>query len=184
MKEHRLIRTPSRRYARALMDVAIKLRSFTIVLEELELFERQLDATPLLRQLFMNPAVPFHQKEKVLVDLASRLKLQALTQNFLKTLIRRARLALLKEITVSAEQQFLEKQGIVVVEVMTARKLDPQEENALVARLEQFTGKKVQLESSVDSSLVGGAVTRIGTTLYDGSVVTHLEQIRQKIMQS
>lgn len=184
MKERKLISTPSRRYARALMEASIKQRNFTTVLEELELAQKQLQDTPLLRQLLLTPAVSHERKTKVIDDVAARLKFQELTINFLKTLIRRDRLNLLSEITVSIEQQFLEKQGIVVVEVITAQKLDREEENGLVAKLEQFTGKKVQLENTIDPSLLGGAVTRIGTTLYDGSVTVQLEQLRHKIMQS
>lgn len=184
MKQRKLISTPARRYARALMEASIKKRSFTIVLEELELVQKQLNDTPVLKQLFLTPALPQERKFKILEDIAARLKLKELTVNFFKTLIRRDRLNLLEEVTISAEQQFLEKQGIIVVEVITARKLDKDEENNLVSRLEAFTGKKVQLENTVDPSLLGGAVTRIGTTLYDGSVVMQLEQLRHKIMQS
>src|SRR5262245_28774181 len=178
MRRSILISTPARRYARAMMEVTIKHRNFTQVLEELELFQKQIEEVPLLRQLFVTPAVPMDRKVKILKDLAARLKMQELTVNFLKTLMRRDRLGLLPEILASAEQQFLEKQGIVVVEVTTARRLDSEEEKGLVAKLEAFTGKRVQLENSIDPALIGGAVTRIGTTLYDGSVLAQLEQLK------
>jgi F-type H+-transporting ATPase subunit delta len=110
--------------------------------------------------------------------------MQQLTLNFLRTLIRRDRLKLLQQITVSAEQQFLERQGIVVVEVITARPLEPDEESRLVQSLEKFTGKKVQIDNHIDKTLIGGAITRIGTTMYDGSVITQLDQLKAKIAQS
>ena len=184
MKRDTLISTPARRYAGAMMEVAIKQRNFMQVLEQLELFQKQMDEVPVLMQLFVNPAVPIENKLKILGDVGAKLQLLELTMNFLKTLMRRHRLSLLREIMASAEQQFLEKQGIVVVEVITARRLEGDEEKGLVAKLEAFTGKKVQLENSVDPSLIGGAITRIGTTLYDGSVTAQLEQLKQKIMQS
>ena len=184
MSKDILVSTPARRYAHALMLAAIKHRNFTTVLEELELFQRQLEEVPVLHTLFVNPAVPADKKAKVMDDIGGRLKFQAITMNFLKTLMRRGRLNLLKEVIASAEQQFLEMQGIVVVEVTTARKMDADEERGLAAKLEVFTGKKVQLENRVDPALVGGAVTRIGTTLYDGSVQAQLEQLKQRMMQS
>lgn len=183
MKEM-VISTPARRYAHALMEISIKQRSFTKVLEELELFQRQTVDTPQLGQLLLNPAVPREMKERVLTDVGGKLKLQELTMNFLKLSIRRDRLNLLSEILESAERQFLERQGILVVEVTTARKLDADEQTVLAAKLESFTGKKVQLENRIDPALIGGAVTRIGTTLYDGSVQAQLEQLKDKIIQS
>lgn len=179
-----VISTPARRYARALLEVAIKHRNFTIVLEELESFQRQLTETPQLKQLFMNPALPQERKHKLFETLAKRFKWQPVTLNFLKTLIRHNRLNLLEEVAASMEQQFLERQGIVVVEVVTARRLDHAEENKLVERLEKFTGKKIQLENHVNSSLLGGAITRIGSTLYDGSVQTQLEHLKMRIIES
>jgi F-type H+-transporting ATPase subunit delta len=71
-----------------------------------------------------------------------------------------------------------------VVEVTTAQRLSQEEENGLVEKLQGFTGKKVQLENRVDPSLIGGVITRIGTTLYDGSVQAQLEQLRAKIQEA
>lgn len=178
-----LISTPARRYARALLEVALKQRNFSIVLQELETFRKELQEVPLLQDLFLTPAIPQDKKKKVLEGLSSKAKVQTLTTNFLSTLIHRNRLNLLEQAIASAEQQFLERQGIIVVEVLTAKKLQPQEENKLMAKLQAFTGKKVHLENRVDRSLIGGVVTRIGTTLYDGSVQAQLQQLKAKIQE-
>lgn len=184
MKRDMLISTIARRYARALLEISIKQRNFSTVLEELENFVRMLDSTSILRTLFVNPSVSRQTKLKVLQGLSSKSNYQELTYNFLKTLIHRDRLKLLEQVIVSIEEQFLEKQGIMVVEVMTAQRLSPEEENGLVEKLQQFTGKKVQVENHVDPSLIGGAITRIGSTLYDGSVQAQLEQLRAKIQEA
>jgi F-type H+-transporting ATPase subunit delta len=184
MSKEVLVSAPARRYARAFLDAAIKQRNFTVVLEELETFDKQLQSVHVLREVFLNPAVPEDKRQKVLEEIGKKANMQQLTLNFLRTLIRRDRLKLLKQITVSAEQQFLERQGIVVVEVITARPLDPDEETRLVQSLEKFTGKKVQIENHIDKTLIGGAITRIGTTMYDGSVITQLDQLKAKIAQS
>lgn len=179
-----LISTPAKRYARALLEVAIKNRNFTKVLEDLESFSKQLAETGILRSLFLSPAVPASKKEKILDEIGSRAKYEKVSSNFLKTLVRHERLNILDQINASIEQQFLERQGIIVVEVTSARKLDPDEQKGLVDKLEQFTGKKVQIENNVDRSLIGGAITRIGTTVYDGSVLAQLEQLKSKIVAS
>ena len=184
MKRDILISTIARRYARALLEASIKQRNFSVVLEELENFSRMLDSTPILRTLFVNPTIAKETKLRVLQGLSSKSKYQELTFNFLKTSIHRDRLNLLEQVIISAEEQFLEKQGIMVVEVITAQRLTQDEENGLVQKLQEFTGKKVQLENHVDTSLIGGVVTRIGTTLYDGSVHAQLEQLRAKIQEA
>ncbi|MCI0412853.1 ATP synthase F1 subunit delta [bacterium] len=184
MKRDILISTIARRYSRAMLEVSIKQRNFSTVLEELENFAGLLGSTPHLRTLFANPAISSEAKQRVLKELSARAKYLELTFNFLKTLIHRDRLNLLDQVIVSAEQQFLEKQGIMVIEVITAQRLSQEEESRLVEKLQGFTGKKVQLENRVDPSLIGGVITRIGTTLYDGSVQAQLEQLRAKIQEA
>ena len=184
MKRDILISTVSKRYAKAMLEAAIKQRNFSTVLEELERFSDMFETTPVLRTLFANPAVSAHAKLRVLKELSSRSKFQELTFNLLRLIIQRDRLNLLEQMIVSAEQQFLEKQGIMVVEVITAQRLLPQEENSLAEKIQQFTGKKVQLENRLDPTLIGGVVTRIGTTLYDGSIQAQLEQLRAKIQEA
>jgi F-type H+-transporting ATPase subunit delta len=183
MNQTILISTAAKRYARAFLEVAIRQRSFSLVLEELETFRSQLLATPMLQQVFLNPALTPEKKKEVLDILGEKMKLQKLTLNFLNTLIRRDRLRLLQEIIVSAEQQFLERQGILVVEVFSAKRLRPEEEQKLTRKLEAFTGKKVQLENRIDANLIGGLITRIGSTLYDGSIEVQLQHLRSKIQE-
>ncbi len=184
MSNEVLVSAVARRYAKAFLDAAIKQRNFTIVLEELEIFDKQLQAVPILREVFLNPAVPEKKRNKVLEEIGKKATMQQLTLNLLRTLIRRDRLKLLQQITVSAEYQFLDRQGIVVVEVITARPLEPDEESRLVQSLEKFTGKKVQIDNHIDKTLIGGAITRIGTTMYDGSIIAQLDQLKAKIVQS
>ncbi|HSE43394.1 MAG TPA: ATP synthase F1 subunit delta [Acidobacteriota bacterium] len=184
MNRQVLVSALARRYARAFLDASIKQRNFTKVLEELEIFQQQLEQIPMLREVFLNPAVPEDKRRKVLEEIKKKTGMQQLTVNILHTLIRRDRLKLLDQIIVSAELQFLERQGIVVVEVTTAHPLQPDEEAQLVKTLEEFTGKKVQIDNLIDSTVIGGAITKIGTTLYDGSVDTQLDQLRTKIVQS
>jgi len=184
MKRDILISTVARRYARAMLEVAIRQRNFSTVLEQLENFTELFQTNPLLKTLFLNPAISSSAKERVLQELTNKMKFQELTFHFLKTLIHRDRLNLLEQIIVSAEQQFLDKQGIMVVEVISAQRLLPEEQNRLIEKLQGFTGKKVQLENHVDTTLIGGVITRIGTTLYDGSVQAQLEQLRAKIQEA
>jgi F-type H+-transporting ATPase subunit delta len=179
-----LMVTPvAKRYATALLDAAIKQKNFSTVTWELETLQDQMKQVPLAKEVFLNPAIPIEKKDKILEDIGAKLKFQPLTMNFLKVLVRRDRTALLPEIIFSAQQQFMDRQGMVVVEVTTAKKLDDSQSKKLMAQLEAFTGKKIQIENKVDPKLIGGAVTQIGTTVYDGSVQANLTQMKNKIIE-
>ncbi len=179
-----LVSTPARIYATALLDAALKQKNFSAVLWELETFVTQMKQVPLAGEVFSNPAIPPEKKEKILESLGSKLQFQPLTLNFIMALVRRQRTLLLTQIILSAQQQFLDRQGIVVVEVTTPKKLDEVQSKNLNAHLEAFTGKKIQMENKVDPALIGGAITQIGTTVYDGSIQASLEQIKNKIVES
>lgn len=179
-----LVSAPARKYATALLDAALKQRNFSSVLWELETFLGQMKQVPLAKEVFSNPAIPAETKDKILQAIGTKLQFQELALNFIKALVRRQRTALLPEIILSAQQQFLDRQGIVVVEVTTPKKLDEIQSKKLTAQLEAFTGKTVQMDNKVDPALIGGAITQIGTTVYDGSVQASLEQIKNKIVES
>jgi F-type H+-transporting ATPase subunit delta len=68
--------------------------------------------------------------------------------------------------------------------VTTASALAPDKLRALEQGLEKATGRKVMLESRVDPSIIGGVVTRLGSTIYDGSVTTQLEKMKQSLIQA
>jgi F-type H+-transporting ATPase subunit delta len=183
MNGEAIISLPARRYARALVEVGIKQGVFAAVIAELQAFHEQLKSVPLMQQLFLNPTVPPEKKKNVLQKMSSRQQMQPLTVNFLLTLMRRGRLNLLDQILISANQQFLEKQGITVIEVTTAKELRQEFRTRLIERLEKFTGKKVQLQNRIDPGLIGGMITRIGSTLYDGSVQAQLLQLKARIQE-
>ena len=92
MSNEILVSAIARRYSKALLDASIKQRNFTSVLDELEMFRKQLTEVPLLRELFLNPAVPPQKRQKVLNDIGKKAGTHQLTLNFLRTLIHRDRL--------------------------------------------------------------------------------------------
>jgi F-type H+-transporting ATPase subunit delta len=117
-----------------------------------------------------------------LSELISRSRVSPTTANFLQVLLQNQRLADLVEINRQFGNELDRRAGVVNAQVTTARPLSPQEQDALRARLSQVTGNMVRLQFHVDDALIGGVVTRIGSTLYDGSVRTHLEQMKQRMM--
>jgi len=171
----------ARRYAAALADVVIAQGEAREVQEELNTWAQMMEANSSLLEVFRNPTIPYEQKRKVLNTLIARTRVRPTTANFLQVLLQNHRLAELNEINRKFAQVLDERSGVVSAQVTTARTLPESTRETLRARLGMMTGRKVRLDFAVDEELIGGVMTRIGSTVYDGSVRTQLQQIKQKM---
>ena len=172
----------ARRYAVALADVVLARGEAQEVREELSAWEAMTAANPQLSEVFRHPTIPYEQKRGVLNELIKRSRVRPTTANFLQVLLQNHRLADLTEVNRQFAQELDRRAGVVTAEVTTARAVAPEAQEALRARLAQLTGSKVRLQFAVDGALIGGVVTRIGSTLYDGSVRGQLQQIKQRMI--
>jgi len=75
-----------------------------------------------------------------------------------------------------------ERAGIITAKITSARELADGEKSGLQASIEKMTGRKVKLEFDIDENIIGGVVTRVGSTVYDGSVRTQLENLKQQLV--
>ena len=103
------------------------------------------------------------------------------TANFLRVLLQNNRLGDLAEINERFATVLAERSGILNAEVISARELPQDEKEDFEKSLGKLTGKNMQITFSVDASLIGGAVTRIGSTVYDGSVKAKLENLKAEL---
>lgn len=171
----------ARRYAAALADVVIARGEAREVLEELSKWESMMQNNPDLLDVFRNPTIPYEQKHSVLNTLITRTRPLPTTANFLQVLLRNQRLSDLHMINQRLALELDERSGVVVAQVMTARPMPQPAQDDLRERLSRVTGRNVRLQFAVDENLIGGVVARIGSTVYDGSVRTQLEQMRQRL---
>lgn len=172
----------ARRYAAALADVVIAQGEAREVQDEITTWAQMMEANSSLLEVFRNPTIPYEQKHKVLSTVIARTRVRPTTANFLQVLLQNHRLAELNEINKKFAQVLDERSGVVSAHVTTARTLPEAMQETLRARLGTMTGRKVRLDFAVDEELIGGIVTRIGSTVYDGSVRTQLQQIKQKMV--
>jgi F-type H+-transporting ATPase subunit delta len=172
----------ARRYAMALADVVTSRGEAQEVREELAAWESMTEASPQLLEVFRHPTIPHEQKRAVLNELLARARVRPTTANFLQVLLQNHRLGDLSEVNRQFAQELDRRSNIVTAQVTTARPLPSDAQESLRAKLSQMTGRSVRLEFDVDDSLIGGVVTRIGSTLYDGSVRGQLEQIRRRMV--
>jgi F-type H+-transporting ATPase subunit delta len=172
----------ARRYAVALADVVIARGEAQEVRDELSAWETLMRSNAQLVEVFRHPAIPYEQKRGVLDELVKRSRPRPTTANFLKVLLQNHRLAELSEVSTQFAQELDRRAGVVTAQVTTARPLQTDAQEALRIRLAGLTGSKVRLQFDVDDELIGGVVTRIGSTLYDGSVRGQLQRIKQKMI--
>lgn len=175
------LQTIARRYAVALADVVTARNEAREVQEELSTWEEMMRTSPQLVEVFRHPTIPYEQKRRLVNTLIERTRVRPVTANFLQVLLQNHRLADLGEINRSFTQELDRRAGVVTAHVMTARPVAEMTQEALRARLGELTGSRVRLEFEVDEDLIGGIVTRIGSTVYDGSVRTQLQQVKQKM---
>lgn len=174
--------TIARRYSVALADVVLQSGETATIQNELsslgELFSQNRD----LQTVFSNPAITHVNKERVLDSLIAKAKPSKTTANFLKVLLQNGRLSDLGEINDRFATVLDERSGIISAEIISARELPDAERADFEKRLAELTGKQVNIGYSVDKEIIGGVVTRIGSTVYDGSVKTKLENLREQLI--
>jgi F-type H+-transporting ATPase subunit delta len=175
------VQAVARRYAVALADVVTSRGEAQEVREELASWDALMRSNAQLLEVFRHPTIPYEQKRGVLDELIRRSRPRPTTANFLRVLLQNHRLAELSEVSTQFAQELDRRAGVVNAQVTTARPLPADAQEALRVRLGELTGSRVRLQFEVDDELIGGVVTRIGSTLYDGSVRGQLQQIRQRM---
>ncbi len=176
------VQTVARRYASALADVVLDRSEAAEVQAELVTWEGMIQSSPNLLEALRNPTVGLDQKRAVLNKLIERARPRQTTVNFLKVLLQNQRLTDLGEINRKLADTLDERGGMVAATVTTARTVPESSQQQLHAKLAGMTGKKVRIDFDTDPDLLGGIVTRIGSTVYDGSVRNQLEMIRTKMV--
>ena len=137
-----------------------------------------------LRRVMTSPRTPQSARVNVMTALTARAKVQSPVAKLLAMLSERGRLDLLPDLLDVYRERLRAHNNIVRATVTSAAPLADDKVQQLEASLRELTGKKVQLEIHVDPSMIGGVVTRIGSTVYDGSIRTQLQKMRQQLVQS
>jgi F-type H+-transporting ATPase subunit delta len=156
-----------------------------VLQRELQGFVALVTGHETLSRALMSPTIPAAKKRAVVDALFARGgQVSPLLGKTLALLAERDRLTLLPELATAFERRLMDHRQVVRASLATAVEIPSDRVAALKAGLAQATGREVQLETTVDPSLVGGAVARIGSTVYDGSVTTQLEKLRRSLIES
>lgn len=178
-------RTAAARYARALLDVALKEHADLTLLEsQLADFAALVEQHEQLRGALLSPTVPAPRKRAAVSELVARAGLLPILARTLVLLAERDRLVLLPDLVEAVRQRVLDHRNVVRADVTTAQPLSPERVEQVERSLAKATGRLVELRTHVDPSIVGGIVARIGSTVFDASVTGHLQRIRQRLEAS
>ena len=172
----------SRRYAKALLEIGIAQQTYDALGKELERAVDTLRSSPELRNALENPIFSIEKRKLIMDELSRRLALSKTVRNFIMLLLDKGRIARLPDISRVYRGLVDEHAGRVRATVVSARPLDPMLETRLKTALEKQSGKVVIFEKREDPSILGGLITQLGDTLYDGSVRTQLQELREELL--
>ena len=173
------------RYARVFVDVVLeKQLDRAKTLEDLSLIAQLVENSKDLRRVWRNPSVEGTAKRKVLDRIVARIDGSKMLRNFIAVLIDKRRISVLSEITRAVEMELDRRVGLNEVEVTSARPLVELEKQALEDRMSELTGRQILAHYKTNPSLLGGAVVKVGSTVYDGSIIRELAKLRQQISNS
>ncbi len=169
------------RYARALVDVTFKRGQHQVVERELDQFDQLLRQNGELSAFYGNPAINAARKKAATSQLLAKLGFCKIASNFILVLVERNRVSHFGEILESFRQGIRDRLGIVEVGVTTSIAIDRQLQDQLSRALTELSGKEVRLEFETDPRILGGVITRVGDTIYDGSVRQQLLQMKNRL---
>lgn len=175
------MKSASLQYATALADIVLEQGAAEPARKQLEDFRAAYVASAELRTFLVSPSIAREAKHGVIEKLVARMGASKIIRNFLFVMADNQRFRLLPEIVDTFEQILRQRQGVADAEVTSAAELSDGQKSALARTLERLSGKKIQARYSLEPALLGGAVVRIGDTIYDGSVRNRLNQLRVQL---
>lgn len=178
-------KTAANRYARALLDVAIKEQADLDAIDrDLAQFAQMFTDHPGLAKVLLNPAVPLPRKRAAIADLLALAKPSPILGKLIALLADRDRLVLIPDLLLAFRDRLFDYRKVVRAEITTATPLPDGRAATIEQRLVQATGSKVLLSTRTDPAIIGGVVARIGSTVYDGSVTRQLERMRERLIEN
>lgn len=168
------------KYALAIFEIAEDTSSIPNMYKQLLSVQELFKNNGELSAFIYNPLVPKLSKKEVVQKVFAD-GLDPMLLNFLLVLIEKDRISLFEAICKAYKSFMNEKENIVDVKVITARQIEPEQENEVVARISKMLNKKVILNKHIDEKIIGGIVIQVGDKLIDGSIVRQLKNIKRSL---
>jgi F-type H+-transporting ATPase subunit delta len=173
--------TLAKRYAGALVDIGAERKDLDKYGQELAAIAGLMETSKDFRELLINPVFTREDKKRVAGTIFDKLGVDRMVANFIYLLIDRKRIDQLPGIEAAFREKVDEIRGITRGEVTSAIKLDVDELGRVTGALSKISGKQVVLTAKVDPSLIGGLVAKVGDMVFDGTIRTQLNQLKESL---
>lgn len=171
----------ARRYAKALFSLGKEKNKLEQYNEALSSIAALYEEAPEVGDSLTNPLYPLEARQKVMEKIAQAAKADAILTAFLNLLLEKKRAGALPDIAREVQIMVDRDQNISHGEVVSAIELDSGLQEKIQATLEKITGNKVILETRVDPSIIGGIIAKVGDLVFDGSIKTQLNGLKESI---
>lgn len=178
-----MIRIIAKRYAKALVELSEEQKAVDKIKADMTAFVAAVDSLPAMQKLFSSPVFTPEHKKSVIKELSEKLGMQETTRRFVEHLAETGRIRYLKDVYEAFQAILAERQNRATVQLVTAAVIKAAELEDIKKKLEVLTGKKVDINSEVDISLIGGAKAQVGSVIYDGSIKNQLSKMRDQLRQ-
>jgi F-type H+-transporting ATPase subunit delta len=175
------LKSASLQYANAMADIALAQGAAEPAAKQLREFGAAYAQSAELRTFLASPAVSIEDKHAVIEKLVARLGASKIIRNFLFVLADHRRTHLIPEVILAFHEVIRQREGVAEAEVSSAVELSAAQKKEMAATLARLTGKKMETKYALDPALLGGAVVRIGDTIYDGSLRSRLNAMRARL---
>jgi F-type H+-transporting ATPase subunit delta len=177
------LKSASLQYANALADIALAQGAAEPAAKQLADFGAAYAESAELRNFLASPAVGREAKHGVIEKILARLGASKIIRNFLFVIVDHRRTVIVPEMVARFQEVVRQRQGIADAEVRSAVELSAAQKAEVAQMLARLTGKRVETKYALDAALLGGAVVRIGDTVYDGSLRHRLDEMRTRLAE-
>ncbi|MDY7033422.1 MAG: ATP synthase F1 subunit delta [Thermodesulfobacteriota bacterium] len=173
----------TRRYAEALVSIGVEENRCDTFENELKQIVDVLEKNIELRNVVFSSVYPQKNRKAILKDIIKRLQLSETIENFLNLLIDKNRIEFLPHIVNTYEEIIDKREGRLRATVTVAQQIPNKSIERLKKAFQSSTGKEVVIEIEEDPSIIGGAITKLGHVVYDGSIKSHLERLKRSMIR-
>ncbi|MEW5806912.1 MAG: ATP synthase F1 subunit delta [Acidobacteriota bacterium] len=175
-------RSTARKYARVLIKMAASNAELDRLESELQSARMVMESSAKTRKFFLTPMGGKKRKIAAIGEICRLAKLSVPVERFLYILVENDRLSLLGDIVRALRELRDERNNLATVEVTSAQELNADFRESIEKIFSSITGKNARLDAKVDTSLIGGIVARVGSTVYDGAIKGQLMRMKRKLL--
>jgi len=172
------------RYASALFSLADEKKKLPAVAGDLEVLATALSESDDLQRLINSPVIGVEAQEQAMDAILKKTKADKITKNFVSVVAQNARLFVLPEIITAFQTELSKRNGEVTAEVTSARELTKTQTTALEKQLKAVVGSDVKINTTVDESILGGLIVKVGSRMIDSSLKTKLSNLQLALTKS